>query len=103
MSISRMGRGQHLYPGNGSYDLDGFLERLRVNGYQGVIALEIKDPSLHLPAQHGDGSGVSNGRKAVACGRRLLTGKRMNMPLVPMKAILDTVYSHRYAAAAFNV
>ena len=39
------GPGQHLYPGNGSYDLDGFLERLRVNGYQGVIALEIKDPS----------------------------------------------------------
>ena len=27
----------------------------------------------------------------------------MNMPLVPMKAILDTVYAHQYAAAAFNV
>lgn len=27
----------------------------------------------------------------------------MNMPLVPMKAILDTVYSHQYAAGAFNV
>ena len=57
------GPGQHLYPGNGSYDLDGFLERLRVNGYQGVIALEIKDP----PAFTGPTRrriGVSNGWKA---------------------------------------